>query len=64
MDMFLAALGMLACMAIMALAMPVAMRLGRRLRRPTATHAPGGTPPVPPQGPDATPPQQASEEHG
>ncbi len=39
MDMLLAALGMLACLAIMALVMPLAMRLGRRLRRPTAAHA-------------------------
>jgi hypothetical protein len=37
MNLLFAGLGMLACIAIMAAVMPLAMRLGRRLSRPTTT---------------------------
>jgi hypothetical protein len=60
MDLLLGALGMLACIAIMAAVMPLAMRLGRRLTRSTdTTPAPGGTAstPQPPGAPAARPPQ-------
>jgi hypothetical protein len=62
MNMVLAGLGMLACIAIMAAVMPLAMRLGRRLTRSstTPTPAPGGTTstPQPPDVPAPRPPQQ------
>lgn len=44
MDLLLGALGLLACIAIMAAVRPLAMRLDRRLTRSTATTpTPGGT---------------------
>ena len=53
--------GLLACIAIMVAVMPLAMRLGRRLTRSTATTpAPGGTTstPQPPNAPTPQPPRQ------
>jgi hypothetical protein len=38
MDVFLAALGMLACIAIMGALMPLGMRVARRIRDTTAKH--------------------------
>jgi hypothetical protein len=64
MDLLVPALGMLACLAMMALVMPLAMRLVGRLRRPSTTHTAGGTPALPPQPPQAAPPQQPPREHG
>jgi hypothetical protein len=61
MDLLLGALGMLACIAIMAAVMPLAMRLGRRLTRSSdTTSAPGGTTstPQPPGAPAPRPPRQ------
>jgi hypothetical protein len=64
MDMLLAALGMLGCLAIMAVLMPLAMRVARRLRRPGAEHAPDSTSPVPQQAPQAAPAQESPHERG
>jgi hypothetical protein len=61
MNLLLAGLGMLVCIAIMAAVMPLAMRLGRRLTRSTATTpAPGGTTstPQPPDVPAPRPPRE------
>jgi hypothetical protein len=61
MDLLLGALGMLACIAIMAAVMPLAMRLGRRLTRSSATTpTPGGTTSThqPPDRPTPQPPRQ------
>jgi hypothetical protein len=57
MDLLLGALGMLACIAVMVVVMPLAMRLGRRLTR--RTPAPGGTTstPQPPDRPAPRPPR-------
>jgi hypothetical protein len=60
MNLGLAALGMLACIAMMAAVMPLAMRLGRRLTRAsTTTPAPGGSTrtPQPPEVPAPQPPR-------
>jgi hypothetical protein len=40
MDTILAGVGMLVCLAIMALVMPLGMRVARRIRRATTTHTP------------------------
>ena len=60
MNLFLAGLGMLVCIALMAAVMPLAMRLGRRLTRSSATPTPGGTTPgpPPPDAPAPRPPRQ------
>jgi hypothetical protein len=63
MDLLLAGLGMLVCIAIMAAVMPLAMRLGRRLTRSSAgpTPGPGGTTSTP-QPPDVPAPRPPREE--
>ena len=40
MDMILAGVGMLVCLAVMALVMPLGTRVARRIRRATSTHTP------------------------
>jgi len=40
MDMILAGVGMLVCLAIMALVMPLGTRVARRIRRARTTHTP------------------------
>jgi hypothetical protein len=64
MDMLLAGLGMLGCLAIMAVLMPLAMRLGRRLRRTSAEHAPDSTGSVRQQAPQTAPAQESQHERG
>jgi len=59
MNMALAGLGMLVCIAVMAAVMPLAMRLGRRLFRPTTT--PDGTT-TGPQPPDTAAPRPPRHE--
>jgi hypothetical protein len=43
MDLVLAGLGMLACLAITVVLMPLGMRVARRVRRATANHAAAST---------------------
>jgi hypothetical protein len=62
MNMLLAGLGMLACIAIMAAVMPLAMRLGRRLTRSAAAAPdPGGSTSTP-QPSDVPAPRPPREE--
>jgi hypothetical protein len=62
MDLLLPALGMLACLAIMALVVPLGMRLVGRPRHPSTTRS-AAEPPLPPQPPQAAAPQQPPREH-
>jgi hypothetical protein len=45
MDLLLAGLGMLGCIAIMAVVVPLGMRIARRVRRNATTPTPDSTPP-------------------
>jgi hypothetical protein len=64
MDLLLAALGMLACIAIMAAVMPLGMRVARRVRDATAKHghdsstSARGSPPSPIDHRDAGDPKR------
>jgi hypothetical protein len=53
MDLLRGAMGMLVCLANMAVVMPLGMRVARRVRRATATHAPEGNAAGSPDAPTA-----------
>jgi hypothetical protein len=64
MDMVLAGLGMLGCLAIMAVLMPLGMRVARRLRRADGEHIPDNTGSTPQRSPQTASAQESQQERG